>query len=263
MGTARLWHNLLELADLPVTGARSAALVDWVDDNNNLVNAWGAEQPDYDGLRRMVANRPVADASELAAVIGYELAEVQFLLPFITALPVTPAGASGAVITPTTININTASEGLLMALGGIHGEDFVMAVLDGRGRGGHFTSLKDFWRELEIRLPMSRAQIEKRWPNTFLNVRSEFFQLYLEVLLGDIHIQLKSTIDLRGNKRANPTILAREIVVVPKFLPAAAVEDDALLDGESEEESTGESPRDDDVREDLYRVQTACEVIGV
>ena len=131
MGTARLWHNLLELADLPVTGARSAALVDWLDDNNNLVNAWGAEQPDYEGVRRIVANRPVADASELAAVIGYELAEVQFLLPFITALPVTPVGASGGVITPTTININTASEGLLMALGGVHGEDFVMAVLDG------------------------------------------------------------------------------------------------------------------------------------
>jgi general secretion pathway protein K len=263
MGTARLWHNLLELADLPVTGARSAALIDWLDDNNNLVNAWGAEQPDYDVLRRIVANRPVADARELAAVIGYELAEVQFLLPFITALPVTLADASGAVITPTTININTASEGLLMALGGIHGEDFVMAVLDGRGRSGHFTSLDDFWRALEIRLPMNRAQIEKRWPNTFLNVRSEFFQLYLEVLVGDIHIQLKSTIDLRGNKRANPTILAREVVVVPKFLPAAAVEDDAALDGESKEQSTGESPRDDDDREDLYRVQTACEVIGV
>jgi general secretion pathway protein K len=263
MGTARLWHNLLELADLPVTGARSAALVDWLDDNNNLVNAWGAEQPDYEGVRRIVANRPVADASELAAVIGYELAEVQLLLPFITALPVTPMGTSGGVITPTTININTASEGLLMALGGVHGEDFVMAVLDGRGRGGHFTALDDFWRELEIRLPMSRAQIEKRWPNTFLNVRSEFFQLYLEVLLGDIHIQLKSIIDLRGNKRANPTILAREIVVVPKFLPAAAVEEDALLDGESEQESTGEPAGDNDDREDLYRVQTACEVIGV
>ena len=51
--------------------------------------------------------------------------------------------------------------------------------------------------------------------------------------------------------------------MVPKFLPAAAVVDDALLDGESEQESTGEPAGDNDDREDLYRVQTACEVIGV
>ncbi|MDE0840573.1 MAG: type II secretion system minor pseudopilin GspK [Porticoccaceae bacterium] len=255
MGTARVWHNLLELADLPVTGARSATLIDWLDADANLINSWGAEQPDYDGLRRVVANRTVTDASELAAVIGYELPEVQYLLPFITALPVTITGAPTGVIIPTKININTASESILLALGGSVGEDFVAAVLDGRGRGSHFSSVENFWSNLDQRLLLTRSQIEQRWPSTLLDVRSDFFQLYLEVLLGDIHIQVKSIIDLRGSKRKDPTILAREIVVVPKFLPAAATENQPLL---SDEAADG-----DDQQDDLYRVQTACEVIGV
>ena len=180
---------------------------------------------------------------------------MQYLLPFITALPVTITGAPTGVIVPTKININTASESILLALGGSVGEDFVAAVLDGRGRGSHFSSVENFWSNLDQRLLLTRSQIEQRWPSTLLDVRSDFFQLYLEVLLGDIHIQVKSIIDLRGSKRKDPTILAREIVVVPKFLPAAATENQPLL---SDEAADG-----DDQQDDLYRVQTACEVIGV
>jgi len=251
VGIASLWRNFLTLADLPVTPARMATLVDWLDDDNQLVNPWGAEQPDYDSLPRVVANTLMSDATELAAVAGYDVREVQSLLPSITALPL--AGTSPK-LTPTTININTASENILRALGGEFSDTFSAVILETRDEGRYFETNQDLYQELERVLPISPGEAAKFWPSTLINVKSDLFQLYLEVQLGDIELRLKSTIDRRKNKE-NPVVMAREIFLVPDIVLELKVEEESYGTGESEDEAERHT--------DSYRIQTACEALGV
>lgn len=84
-------------------------VVDWIDANLNSM-ADGAEDLDYLGLVApnvpyRTANRLMASPSELAAIKGLSLADVDALLPFVAALPET-----------TPVNINTAPEVMLMSL---------------------------------------------------------------------------------------------------------------------------------------------------
>lgn len=253
INTVVIWQNLLELLDFPVTPQRSAALADWLDKDADMINSWGAEQPYYGNLQppRTVANGPMTDSSELAAVVGYSVFDVQYLTPFVSALPVRSA-VSPAVI-PTPININTASDVVLQALGGSRALEFFEVIQQARSDNRHFQTVAELHSELSVGLAMSLPEIQAQWPAALLDVKSSFFQLYLEVLLGDIHLQVKSTIDLRNSKRAAPAVIAREVSVVPKVMPEIVVEDEAPL--QSAAEDTDENQ--------VYRVQTACEVIGV
>ena len=111
---AKVWNYLLNLQEIPQFPGRIENIIDWVDTNQNPINSYGAEYEDYAGLMppRIVADVPMVEASELASVMGYEIFEVQKLMPWITALPDLSSGKA------TTININTASNELLLALGG-------------------------------------------------------------------------------------------------------------------------------------------------
>jgi general secretion pathway protein K len=81
-------------------------VVDWIDANLNSM-ADGAEDQVYLGLDvpYRTANRLMASPSELAAIAGLTLADVDALLPLVAALPET-----------TQVNINTAPEMVLMSL---------------------------------------------------------------------------------------------------------------------------------------------------
>ena len=253
MGTARLWHNLLVLFEMPVSDARSAALVDWLDSDSELINLWGAEQADYDGQRipRVVANTLITDVGELAAVKGYLTKEVLALMPLITALPLKSRSSNG-----TAININTASTPLLYAIGGSFGLEFADIVLGARSGRRYFTTVADLHDELESQLPLSRKEIEIRWPEGFLDVRSDFFLLHVDVSLGGTNLQVKSIID-RQKDPANPTVMAREVTVVPKFaIPPQRHRNFAI---EEDYADLHEISNDTET----YRIQTACETIGV
>ena len=66
--------------------------------------------------------------------------------------------------------------------------------------------------------------------------------------------RLKSTIDRRENKE-NPVVMAREMFLVPDIVSEPKVE---LASYESDE-----GKEDADQQRDSYRIQTACEVLGV
>ncbi|MAH72579.1 MAG: hypothetical protein CBC09_00860 [Cellvibrionales bacterium TMED49] len=251
IGIASMWRNFLILADFPVTPARMSTIVDWLDSDSELVNQWGAEQPDYDSLPRTVSNTPMSDPTELAAIAGYGVVEVQYLLPYITALPL--AGTSPKLL-PTTININTAPESILRALGGEFSDAFTAAILDIRDEGGYFESIEALYQDLEGSLPISPGDAAKFWPSTLIDVRSDFFQLYLEVLLGDIELRLKSTIDRRKNKE-NPVVMAREVFLVPDVVQELKVGAESLTMDESKDGAEKQI--------NSYRIQTACEALGV
>ena len=204
MGVAKAWLNLMDTLQISSSPDRVATIVDWVDRDSSVVNSWGAEQPDYEGLTfpRMVANDLISDTSELAAINGYSVQEVQMLLPWVTALPEL-----------TSININTAPERLLLALGGEDGQQFLDIVNQGRP----FSDINRFHQDLEAYFLIPLADVKKRWPQALVSVNSDYFQLYLEVTLGEARIQVKSIMDRKN--RPKPVIIAREIIIVPASLP--------------------------------------------
>ena len=211
MGLAKTWLNLLDLLEIPVSPARAATIIDWLDPDSTIVNSFGAEQPDYDGLQppRVVANDRISDATELADVAGYRVQEVQLLLPWLAALPVS-----------TLININTASEELLFAMGGNYSTQFVDMVAEGRP----FSDVSQFYSQLDTYLGLvnpsntnaNASKSSQIWKG-LLSVNTEFFQLYLEVAIGEARIEVTSILQRRQG--VPTTVVSRTMVMVPAVLP--------------------------------------------
>ena len=245
-GYARVWEALLVSLEIVADPSRSATIIDWLDPDSELINSWGAEQIDYDGYTppRVPANGLITDTTELAAIGSYQVAEVQRLLPWISALPrVTP------------ININTASTQLLTALGGSMGLEFEQMVSERRP----FSSVDAFHQFIAERTQLALPLVKTRWPVTVVGVNSNYFELYLEVTLGEARIEVKSIMDRAG--LTEPVILAREITMVPARLPKPASSAlDELFDDSSDPEPS-ENP-DEDQSTETNNVQSACTMIG-
>lgn len=225
MGTAKVWIRLLDILEFPADPARVARIIDWLDADSATVNSWGAEQPDYDNRRppRVVANTRVSDVTELAAISGYEVWEVQRLAAWSSALP-----------SDTAININTASDEVLLALSGTLNEPFVDVVLENRP----FNTVADFHAMITREFVLAPADVSARWPPSIVDVKTDYFELYLDVTLGEAHIELKSIMSRRGLKE--PVVISRAITLVPASLPDKAPEKlsaaEALFAGEDRDE---------------------------
>ena len=204
MGTAKVWTRLLDILEFPAGPARVARIIDWLDADSATVNSWGGEQPDYDNFRppRVVANTRVSDVTELAAISGYEIWEVQRLAAWSSALP-----------TDTAININTASDEILLALSGGLNEPFVDMVLENRP----FNRVADFHAMIASEFLLAPADVSARWPPRIVDVKTDYFELYLDVTLGEAHIELKSIMSRRG--LTEPVVISRAITLVPASLP--------------------------------------------
>jgi general secretion pathway protein K len=201
---AKVWTRLLDVLQLPADPARVARIIDWLDADSATVNTWGAEQPDYDDFRppRVVANTRVSDVTELAAISGYEVWEVQRLAAWLSALP-----------SDTAININTASDEILLALSGALNEQFVVAVLENRP----FNTVAEFHSVIANEFLLIPADVATRWPPRMIDVKTDYFELYLDVTLGEAHIEVKSIMSRRGLKE--PVVISRTITLVPASLP--------------------------------------------
>jgi len=245
-GHAEVWLNLLQLLELPADPSRIATIIDWLDKDSSTINSWGAEQADYDSMRlpRVPANSMVSDISELAAISGYEVYEVQRLAPWLTALPV-----------PTTININTAADEMLMALGGNVDEQFKQLVDDGRP----FATLGDFHQYISDALQISLLDATARWPSSLVDIKSHYFELYMQVTLGEARIEVKSIMDRNG--RNEPVIIAREVIMVPASLPKDAPRELSAAEQLFADESL-ESEEAINQSTEINTVQPACLMIG-
>ena len=245
-GLAPVWLRFLSQLDLLVDPSRVAQIVDWLDADSNLINSWGAEQADYDGLLspRVPANGMITDVSELAAIKGYQVAEVQLLAPWLSALP-----------RQTAININTASRPLISALIGTLSQDIVQLMMEERP----FASVNEFYQFIERNTSLTQVEAEKRWPGTLISITSDYFELYLEVILGEARIEVRSIMDRL--KRNEPVIIARQLTFVPAALPkpsTSAVE--ALFDNEATSEILADAEAEQSTENN--EVQSACMMIG-
>jgi len=94
----------------------AAAVVDWLDADEDLYDTSGAESAYYLSLPRpyRAANTAITQIEELYRVRGFDAATVRKLRPFVTALaPATPVPTG---LPHTAVNINTASAVVLQAL---------------------------------------------------------------------------------------------------------------------------------------------------
>ncbi|MDB4076962.1 type II secretion system minor pseudopilin GspK [Porticoccaceae bacterium] len=242
VGHAKLWINLLQLLELSADPSRIATIIDWVDEDSTPINSWGAEQAEYDSMQppRVPANSRIADVSELAAISGYEVFEVQRLAPWLAALPVT-----------TKININTAADEVLTAMGGDFAEQFMEAVIEDRP----FSAVADFHQAISRAFQLSLPDTSMRWPASLVDVKSDYFQLYMEVSLGEARIEVKSIMDRRD--RGAPVIISREVVVVPASLPEQNPEKLSAAEALFADEG-----RNINQSMETNRVQPACLMMG-
>lgn len=237
-----IWNRLLALLEIPAYPGRVETIVDWVDEKSELVGSSGAEQEDYVAMMppRMIADQIMVEPSELASVMGYEIFEVQAIMPWITALPEV-----------TKINVNTASDELLIAIGGDLDTQFKDAVIGNRP----FEQLGDFYDSINSEFNLSTPNdAATRWPNKLVDIKTGYFHLYIEVLLGDVRIEVKSII--KRSKNSKPVIIQRELVTVPASLSKDSASSLKKLtkDTDSDEDSENATENTD--------MQPACLMIG-
>ena len=207
---ATVWNNILRLKEIPPDQSRLETIIDWIDKDSSTIGTSGAEQEIYESMRppRMIADSQIVQPSELAEVMGYNLVEVQQLMPLITALPVALKTKPNQ-IEPYAININTAADELLLAMGG----DFDMIFKDAVINNRPFEQIEDFYDKLAFELGYPEDNIKQRWPDDLVAIATQFFELYLEVTLGEARIEVRSIIMRRFN--ADSVILSRSMTTVP------------------------------------------------
>jgi general secretion pathway protein K len=207
---ATVWNNILRLKEIPPDQSRLETIIDWIDKGSSTIGTSGAEQEIYESMRppRMIADSQIVQPSELAEVMGYNLIEVQQLMPLITALPIALKTKPNQ-IEPHAININTAADELLLAMGG----DFDMIFRDAVINNRPFEQIKDFYDKLAFELGYPEDNIKQRWPEDLIAIATQFFELYLEVTLGEARIEVRSIIMRRFN--ADSVILSRSMTTVP------------------------------------------------
>jgi general secretion pathway protein K len=248
---ATVWNNILRLKEIPPDQSRLETIIDWIDKDSSTIGTSGAEQEIYESMRppRMIADSQIVQPSELAEVMGYNLIEVQQLMPLITALPVALKTKPNQ-IEPYAININTAADELLLAMGG----DFDMIFKDVVINNRPFEQIKDFYDKLAFELGYLEDNIKQRWPEDLIAIATQFFELYLEVTLGEARIEVRSIIMRRFN--ADSVILSRSMTTVPASIDKNSAS--ALLGKMLVKESDDEAENNFDEEQ----VVPACIMIG-
>jgi general secretion pathway protein K len=248
---ATVWNNILRLKEIPPDQSRLETIIDWIDKDSSTIGTSGAEQEIYESMRppRMIADSQIVQPSELAEVMGYNLIEVQQLMPLITALPIALKTKPNQ-IEPYAININTATDELLLAMGG----DFDMIFKDAVINNRPFEKIQDFYDKLAFELGYPEDNIKQRWPEDLVAIATQFFELYLEVTLGEARIEVRSIIMRRFN--ADSVILSRSMTTVPASIDKNSAS--ALLGKMLVKESDDEAENNFDEEQ----VVPACIMIG-
>jgi general secretion pathway protein K len=248
---ATVWNNILRLKEIPPDQSRLETIIDWIDKDSSTIGTSGAEQEIYESMRppRMIADSQIVQPSELAEVMGYNLIEVQQLMPLITALPIALKTKPNQ-IEPYAININTATDELLLAMGG----DFDMIFKDAVINNRPFEKIQDFYDKLAFELGYPEDNIKQRWPEDLVAIATQFFELYLEVTLGEARIEVRSIIMRRFN--ADSVILSRSMTTVPASIDKNSAS--ALLGKMLGKESDDEAENNFDEEQ----VVPACIMIG-
>ncbi len=176
------------LAALQLDNAIANALVDWLDRDDDVSNAGGAENGYYWSLRPAyrAPNRAITTIDEIRRVKGINDDTFNALNPYITALPTGGAGNAGNT-DRTRINVNTTSSQLLQAILNTSPADDVNALL--RKRELPYSSLDDLKERNKTFKPGSI--------DTFLDTKSRYFEASLAITGEVAQVRLSALLQLQ------------------------------------------------------------------
>ena len=156
------------------------ALMDWIDEDFDIRYPDGMEE-NYDSYR--VANREMADISELMLVHNMTAEIYEKLKPHITALP-----------TPTTLNVNTMSDVIFQSLGT---EGDVSQFIEER-EDDPYASVGEFIERLQF-------PVEEEG----LSIDTKYFRAHGQVVQGEQVFNLTTL--LYRNEKGNTIVLNRTL----------------------------------------------------
>lgn len=197
-----VYLQLLALLELDAEYERAAVIVDWIDADDTLVIAGGAEDSEYSVLDppRLAANWLLSDISELLSIYGYSAADLSALRPYVAAL-----GAD------TKINVNTASPLLLSALLAGLGDYIVDAIIENRP----YESADDFYDAVSYETGFTSAEVKLQLTTGLIDVQSSYFELNARVSIAGIEMGLRSILYREGAD--NVRVLSRTFEYLPRL----------------------------------------------
>jgi general secretion pathway protein K len=195
-----IYMRLLESLELDADLAKAAVIVDWIDSNSQLISSDGAEDDDYYRLGKtyVAANTMMVEPEELALLSGYQINDVIILADSISVLP-----------TNTALNINTASKNLLMALHRDIDETTADELIDQRP----YDNTDEFYTLID-KLINSTVKGKVMF-NGLVDIKSRYYMMQVDVLLGEIRIKLDSYIE--RNRDGQAAVLFRRMQFVPQL----------------------------------------------
>jgi general secretion pathway protein K len=164
------------------------ALIDWMDADIQPTGATGAEDDYYTGLEvpYRTANGPLGSVTELRLLRGMEEDAYERLAPWLAALP----GGTG-------INVNTATEGALLAIG--LDQERAQAIIQARS-DQPFSQTAEFTSHPALQgLQIDGARLE---------VSSRYFLLRAEAEIGQVRFALLSV--LYRNEEGEVSVVSRK-----------------------------------------------------
>ena len=204
-----IYLDIREFVGLDALPDHAAVIIDWIDDNTEIIVSTSAEDAQYsfENPPRLAANVQLTSLSELVAVSGYSLADVLALEDLVVALPA-----------QTTVNVNTAPIGVMQSLSSIVIDSFIVeSLVEGRP----YDDVDEFYQALEDENgSMTRAQIQTQLPPSLLGVSSDFFELRAQVQINGENIALTSLFQRNG--RSDIRTIARSF----QFIPELVLEED-------------------------------------
>jgi general secretion pathway protein K len=191
------------LLGLQIETPYAERLLDWLDADQQVSGAYGAEDNQYllQQPAYRAANRALADVSELRLLLEMNEIDYQRVSPHVSALPA-----------EATLNVNTASARVLASVAEGLSLSAAQGLVAARGSEGYDNPASFTARLTGLQLqPQSQA----------LGVGSQYFQVVSEVRIGDRRQILRSTLHRASDGRIY--VLARDLGL--SGMPAAPVEE--------------------------------------
>jgi len=193
MASVAAYQRLLVALD--ISPMLVSPIIDWLDTDNLPYDSDGAEEDWYLRLKPAyrAANHPFVSIEELALLRGYTPDIVAKLRPYVCALPA-----------KTTININTAPDVVLTALGDNLTLNMAKDMVSKRPKEG-YGSIDNFLQLPEF---ANLSQEERQKIGKLIGVTSGFFSVLAESEIDERHRVLQATVTF--DESNNPQTLRRD-----------------------------------------------------
>ena len=167
------------------------ALIDWIDNNDDIYSSSGAEDQFY--LQKnppyRAANNLILNLDELRLIRGFDAETVKKMKPYVSAIPYR-----------SLININTAEENVLRSLHAVIGPTFA-SLINKRVNDQPFKTIDEFKIFLIDKLRLDIVTVNQI--SSLVTTKSSDYLLEAKIIYKNSFIDFKTSINLKkGNERS-------------------------------------------------------------